>query len=159
MNVTIFAYGQTGSGKTHTMLGHRGEKGVIHMALAELFRSASDSTKVTVSFVELYNEEIRDLLIDGPDNRQAGDHGGQGGLDLREDPIRGPMIAGVTEVPANDVDRVMGLLKQGNDRRTQDRPRGVSFFVDVRPKVSSRDGSWSHPPRPAAARKKVKRIV
>ena len=117
-NVTIFAYGQTGSGKTHTMLGHRGDRGVIQMALAKLFNEQKEHTRVTVSFVELYNEEIHDLLID--EERRYGNHNGVGGLDLREDPIKGPCIAGVTEMPASDVETVMALLRAGNERRTQE---------------------------------------
>ena len=117
-NVTIFAYGQTGSGKTHTMLGHRGDSGVIQMALAKLFNEQKEHTRVTVSFVELYNEEIHDLLID--EERRYGNHNGVGGLDLREDPIKGPCIAGVTEMPASDVETVMALLRAGNERRTQE---------------------------------------
>ena len=118
MNVTIFAYGQTGSGKTHTMLGHRGETGVIQLTLAKLFKERRDNSRVTVSFVELYNEEIHDLLIN--EERKYGNHNGVGGLDLREDPVKGPMICGVTEMPASDVETVMALLHAGNGRRTQE---------------------------------------
>ncbi|KAJ8605171.1 hypothetical protein CTAYLR_000367 [Chrysophaeum taylorii] len=116
VNATIFAYGQTGSGKTHTMLGHRGETGVMRLTLEHLFQDAGAQARFVVSFVELYNEEIRDLLA-GAGN---GDHGG---LELREDPVRGATIAGVTEVSANDVDTVMGLLHRGNERRTQESTR------------------------------------
>ncbi|KAJ1454867.1 P-loop containing nucleoside triphosphate hydrolase protein [Pelagophyceae sp. CCMP2097] len=120
INVTIFAYGQTGSGKTHTMLGHRGETGVMRLTLEQLFAISSETkTKFMVSFVELYNEEIRDLLGDGPIRAKA-DHGGCGGLELREDPKLGPTICGVTEVHVANVDAVMELLHQGNSRRTQE---------------------------------------
>ncbi|KAH8074467.1 hypothetical protein JL721_2028 [Aureococcus anophagefferens] len=125
VNVTIFAYGQTGSGKTHTMLGHRGETGVMRLTLAEMFGKAKGACRFLVSFVELYNEEIRDLLLDAPIRAHV-DHGGQGGLDLREDPVRGPCIAGVTEVAANEVDEVMSLLAAGNGRRTQESTRANS---------------------------------
>ncbi|CAI0404562.1 unnamed protein product [Linum tenue] len=70
-NVCIFAYGQTGSGKTYTMLGPNGaqeeEWGVNYRALKDLFnmsknRSDSISYEVGVQMVEIYNEQVRDLL-------------------------------------------------------------------------------------------------
>ncbi|EER08222.1 Kinesin-3, putative [Perkinsus marinus ATCC 50983] len=68
-NVCIFAYGQTGSGKTHTMQGTSNEAGVYHRTLKELFegieaRRGGWSYRLTASVVEIYNEEIRDLLVD-----------------------------------------------------------------------------------------------
>eukprot|EP00605_Chrysophyceae_sp_TOSAG23-4_P002497 GSChrysophyteH1.ASY1.ANO1.2760.1 assembled CDS len=66
-NVCIFAYGQTGSGKTFTMAGPPGDRGVNTRALSELFeKSAARQTEMTdtisLSILEVYNEEIRDLL-------------------------------------------------------------------------------------------------
>jgi kinesin family protein 18/19 len=81
-NATVFAYGQTGSGKTHTMLGEKGEPGIMGRTLMELFRFGHKAS-FQVSFIELYNEEIRDLLTPGNSS------GSGPGLDLREDPVRG----------------------------------------------------------------------
>lgn len=71
-NCTIFAYGQTGSGKTHTMFGDLGEglevggdAGIIPRCLQRLFDKAKDDTMFKCSFVEIYNEELRDLLNAG----------------------------------------------------------------------------------------------
>jgi len=69
-NVCIFAYGQTGSGKTFTMEGgeEAGQQGIIPRTIAQIFESTRDlvdkgwSYKMEASFVEIYNEEIRDLL-------------------------------------------------------------------------------------------------
>ncbi|KAJ8905833.1 hypothetical protein NDN08_002338 [Rhodosorus marinus] len=66
-NVCIFAYGQTGSGKTYTMNGERGQMGINHRALEELFqtsREASDrfETSISISMLEIYNENLHDLL-------------------------------------------------------------------------------------------------
>jgi kinesin family protein 2/24 len=68
-NVTCFAYGMTGAGKTHTMFGQRGEPGIANLVMKDLFM-AQDSevdelsmqSKVTVSFLEIYNEQVKDLL-------------------------------------------------------------------------------------------------
>lgn len=81
-NICIMAYGQTGSGKTHTMLGsHKNEdycpkrephpeEGVIPRAARELFRLISEKQTgthtVEVSVVEIYNNDIRDLLSHDP---------------------------------------------------------------------------------------------
>ena len=76
-NVCIFAYGQTSSGKTYTMKGNQQDPGIIPRSLAELYNAierqhkvagATDpekgkfQTNVKISFIEIYNEMIRDLL-------------------------------------------------------------------------------------------------
>lgn len=67
-NFCIFAYGQTGSGKTHTMEGPREDPGVNTRAIAELFRLAEERGEdyeiiVSASVLEIYNEQLRDLLV------------------------------------------------------------------------------------------------
>jgi kinesin family protein 18/19 len=110
-NATVFAYGQTGSGKTHTMLGSEDSPGIMCRTLDDLFQFSCKSTTFTVSFIELYNEEIRDLLNPGAVS------GSGPGLDLREDPVRGPQVAGVKEVRTNTTAAVMQLVAKGNSRR------------------------------------------
>ncbi|VDN60247.1 unnamed protein product [Dracunculus medinensis] len=67
-NGTILAYGQTASGKTHTIFGSCSEDGIIQMAIRSIFDAiASRSTSrylLRISFIELYNEKVRDLLVD-----------------------------------------------------------------------------------------------
>lgn len=114
-NATVFAYGATGAGKTYTMLGKEGEaRGIMVRTLEKLWdglQRKRDEERVdfsvTMSYIELYNEQIRDLLTPTSD-----------ALDLREDPIRGPVVAGVTEVSATGAEQVMNMLQQGNARRT-----------------------------------------
>ncbi|CAM9976189.1 unnamed protein product, partial [Laminaria digitata] len=116
-NATVFAYGCTGAGKTYTMIGNdqEGHQGIMVLTLQDLFKQqyrASEAQgrrySVTVSFLEVYNENIRDLLND------TGDF-----LDLREDPIKGPTVSGLAEVEARTPEEIMGLLRQGNLSRTQ----------------------------------------
>lgn len=66
-NVCIFAYGQTGTGKTFTMEGTKGNRGVNYRTLEELFKIAKERSEsytydISVSVLEVYNEQIRDLL-------------------------------------------------------------------------------------------------
>jgi Kinesin-like protein len=78
LNGTIFAYGQTSSGKTHTMQGcgtiEDGQGtggGVVHMAARDIFSLINNDPDrvflLRVSFIEIYNEEVRDLLVSGND--------------------------------------------------------------------------------------------
>lgn len=72
--VCIFAYGQTGSGKTHTMLGQRGsgdvQLGMVPRSVRQVFETAKQleqdqwTFKLKASFLEIYNETVRDLLVD-----------------------------------------------------------------------------------------------
>ncbi|XP_062605010.1 kinesin-like protein KIF19 [Saccostrea cucullata] len=113
-NATVFAYGATGAGKTYTMLGAHDEPGIMAQALNDLFleveRTSEDmSYKVTMSYLEIYNEMIRDLL-----NPSAGI------LDLREDAKGGVQVAGLSEVMARSTDEVIDMLLKGNKERTQE---------------------------------------
>lgn len=74
-NVCIFAYGQTGTGKTFTMEGPADNRGVNYRTLEELFRIADDRNaqfnyEISVSVLEVYNEQIRDLLAPPPEFEQ-----------------------------------------------------------------------------------------
>jgi kinesin family protein 18/19 len=118
-NATVFAYGCTGAGKTYTMLGTPDQPGIMALTLKDLFENidrihsdaqATVSYKVSVSFLEVYNENIRDLLA-----TLSNDY-----LDLREDPLKGPVVAGISEIEASNAEEVMKLLRRGNKNRTQE---------------------------------------
>ena len=91
-NACIFAYGTTGSGKTYTMTGNIDQPGIMVLILKDLFQAIQEQTdkhiSLKMSYVEIYNEIIRDLLL--PNSKDTY-------LDLRDDPERGVCIAGVTE--------------------------------------------------------------
>lgn len=103
----VFAYGATGAGKTHTMTG------LMTRALNHLFTSINDSGhpknfEVKMSYIEIYNENIRDLL-----NPEAGS------LELRDEGGNGaPVVAGLSEVRANSAGHVAELLARGDRART-----------------------------------------
>lgn len=73
-NVCIFAYGQTGTGKTFTMEGTERNRGVNYRTLEELFKIAEERKEsvtydLSVCVLEVYNEQIRDLLSTSPSKK------------------------------------------------------------------------------------------
>ncbi|OAA69140.1 kinesin family protein [Cordyceps fumosorosea ARSEF 2679] len=113
-NATVFAYGATGCGKTHTITGTPQSPGIIFLTMQELFekieeRSQDKATEVSLSYLEIYNETIRDLLVPG---------GSKAGLTLREDSNQAVTVAGLTSHHPKDVQEVMDIIVQGNEYRT-----------------------------------------
>ncbi|PQE22575.1 kinesin family protein [Rutstroemia sp. NJR-2017a BVV2] len=113
-NATVFAYGATGCGKTHTITGTAQQPGIIFLTMQELFekineRSEEKHTEVTLSYLEIYNETIRDLLV--PD-------GSKQGLMLREDANQAVSVAGLSSHRPQDVQEVMDMIVKGNEYRT-----------------------------------------
>jgi kinesin family protein 18/19 len=114
-NASVFAYGSTGAGKTYTMLGTEENPGIMLLSIDELFTSIEKYSferdyKLKISYVEVYNENIKDLLTDKSDS-----------LDLREDSVKGVCVAGVTEIMTTNVDEIMRYIRQGNRMRTKER--------------------------------------
>ncbi|KAF0733997.1 hypothetical protein Ae201684_009170 [Aphanomyces euteiches] len=114
INGTIFAYGQTSSGKTYTMQGDvQSELGILPLAVEHIFQYIEQSTDrdflIRVSYVEIYNEVIRDLLSDDKEKSQN--------LKIREDPKKGIYLESHEEI-ITDYDSIMQLLEQGEQRRT-----------------------------------------
>lgn len=124
-NATVFAYGATGCGKTHTITGTSQQPGIIFLTMQELFekmaeRSQDKVTELSLSYLEIYNETIRDLLVPGGGSRQGqGQSQGQGqGLTLREDSNQAVTVTGLTSHHPRDVHEVMDMIVQGNEYRT-----------------------------------------
>lgn len=113
-NVCIFAYGQTGSGKTFTMTGPPENRGVNTRALNELFlraqsRQSEWSDTISVSFLEVYNEEIRDLLVE-PHSQEK--------LDIRQGE-NGNHVPGLSSVPVTSLQQVIELMAVADKHRSQ----------------------------------------
>ncbi|VTZ66788.1 kinesin-8, putative [Plasmodium chabaudi chabaudi] len=113
-NSTVFAYGATGAGKTHTIIGYKNEPGVMMMILQDLFKKiktlkAMNEYIIKCSFIEIYNENICDLL--NPSSEY---------LDLREDPVKGITVSNIFEVCTTSVEEIMELIHTGNRNRTQE---------------------------------------
>ncbi|XP_050491691.1 osmotic avoidance abnormal protein 3-like isoform X2 [Bombus huntii] len=106
-NGTVFAYGQTGCGKSHTMRGFI-ERTLDHIFEATSTASAEMRYLALLSYLEIYNERLRDLLQDG----------GSDLLTLKEDPNRGTYVAGgLREVTVKDAAECARLVEQGDRRR------------------------------------------
>ncbi|GAB1604416.1 kinesin-like protein KIF11-B isoform X1 [Argonauta hians] len=121
-NCTIFAYGQTGTGKTYTMEGGRShdaacswendpEVGVIPRSMSHIFHELKKQDvefSIRVSFIELYNEELFDLLGSNASN-----------LRMFEDPKRqgSLIIHGMEEITVNYKEEIYQILERGAARR------------------------------------------
>lgn len=116
----IFAYGQTGSGKSYTMMGTPDQPGLIPRTCEDLFQrieaahneTPNISYNVRVSYFEVYNEHVRDLLVPVVPN-QAPYY-----LKIRESPVEGPYVKDLTEVPVRSIDEILRFMKMGDSSRT-----------------------------------------
>ncbi|EZA47603.1 chromosome-associated kinesin KIF4 isoform X2 [Ooceraea biroi] len=111
-NVTILAYGQTGSGKTHSMGTNyvgEGEKGVIPRVIQDIFDTIESKAdwnfKVAASFMELYQEQLYDLLSDKQRSQST--------VEIREDG-KSIKIVGITEKEVTNADETLECLSQGS---------------------------------------------
>ncbi|XP_073348385.1 kinesin-like protein KIF13B isoform X2 [Pagrus major] len=114
-NACIFAYGQTGSGKSYTMMGSAEQPGLIPRLCSSLFSRTvqeaqeGESFTVEVSFMEIYNEKVRDLL-DPKGSRQA--------LRVREHNVFGPYVDGLSRLAVASYKDIESLMSEGNKSRT-----------------------------------------
>ncbi|XP_035474097.2 kinesin-like protein KIF13B isoform X2 [Scophthalmus maximus] len=114
-NACIFAYGQTGSGKSYTMMGSSEQPGLIPRLCSSLFGRTvqeaceGESFTVEVSYMEIYNEKVRDLL-DPKGNRQA--------LRVREHNVFGPYVDGLSRLAVACYKDIESLMSEGNKSRT-----------------------------------------
>lgn len=118
-NGTVFAYGQTGTGKTYTMSGDADdfhEKGIMPRAFEDIMQGAHGMTTrgdqgvkviIQVSYLEIYNEEIRDLLSESPKQR----------LVLHENKDKGIYVKDLSHHKVEHVDEIYSLLKFGAKNR------------------------------------------
>ncbi|XP_070104598.1 kinesin-like protein KIF27 isoform X5 [Equus przewalskii] len=117
-NATVFAYGQTGSGKTYTIGGGHvasvveGQKGIIPRAIQEIFQNISENPSIDfnikVSYIEVYKEDLRDLLELETSVKD---------LHIREDEKGNTVIVGAKECQVESADEVISLLEMGNAAR------------------------------------------
>jgi kinesin family protein 1 len=114
-NNCIFAYGQTGSGKSYSMMGYGQEYGIIPKICQDMFERIKEvqadknsSCTVEVSYLEIYNEKVRDLL--NPSNK--------GNLRVREHPSTGPYVEDLAKLVVQSFPEIENLMDEGNKART-----------------------------------------
>ncbi|XP_044192168.1 carboxy-terminal kinesin 2-like [Thunnus albacares] len=118
-NVCCFAYGQTGSGKTYTMEGDEFDdtRGVIPRAVQQIFKAAEKlkaqgwEFTFTASFVEIYNETLRDLLYTGKASKRP-EH------EIRKSSNNDVSITNLTYEKVFNEDQVLGLIALANQNRS-----------------------------------------
>ena len=134
-NGTIFAYGQTGTGKTFTMEGNIQDKqhrGIIPRTFDQVFTNITCHDRrqylVRVSFIEIYNDSIQDLLNQNDSTK----------LELKEHPERGVFINNLTEKQVHNVSEIMVYLENGKKQRhtgetkmNRDSSRSHSIFTII----------------------------
>jgi len=117
-NTCVFAYGQTGSGKSHSVMGSDEQPGLIPRICQALFDKqenhngldtldATITYKVELSYLEIYSEDVRDLLSHTP----------SAGLRVREHPELGPYVEGLSQVLVENYKSIKKLIDQGNKER------------------------------------------
>ncbi|CAL0310527.1 unnamed protein product [Lupinus luteus] len=131
-NCTIFAYGQTGTGKTYTMEGEckrsksgpnkelPQEAGVIPRAVKQIFdmlERQNDEYSVKVTYLELYNEEITDLLAPEELSKVSLEEKQKKQLPLMEDGKGGVLVRGLEEEIVSSASEIFTLLERGSSKR------------------------------------------
>ena len=134
-NGTIFAYGQTGCGKTHTMIGVKGDRnqrGIIPNAFDHIFGYFDDAVNmkkkflIRCSYLEIYNEQVRDLLGKKIDQK----------LDLKESPDRGVYVKDLNQCIVKTIPEIESYMEHGTNNRmtgetamNKDSSRSHSIFT------------------------------
>ncbi|OMJ90760.1 hypothetical protein SteCoe_6838 [Stentor coeruleus] len=118
-NGTVFAYGQTGAGKTYTMSGGSQNykfRGIIPRAISQIFNEIQSKPEfsyvVKVSFAEIYNELIYDLLSSTPPSEQTGN------IMIQDDPKFGITVKGLTHVLCGSEEDALNQVFEGESNRT-----------------------------------------
>ncbi|KAJ3044264.1 hypothetical protein HDV00_002584 [Rhizophlyctis rosea] len=111
LNATVFAYGQTASGKTYSMIGVDEQPGVIPQAVDDIFNYIREQSEdreylLRVSYMEIYNETIKDLLA--PDSTD---------LRIHEDRKRGIFVSPLKEEIVTSPKQVMKIIRKGEENR------------------------------------------
>ncbi len=118
-NGTVFAYGPTGSGKTFTMSGSSSNfnyRGIIPRSITRLFQELGGKieydSKVSISYLEIYNEIIFDLLSPVPTNDQKGE------INFQEDSKENVVVKGLSKHIVANEEEAFNLLFEGESNRT-----------------------------------------
>jgi kinesin family protein 6/9 len=119
LNGTVFAYGQTGSGKTFTISGSPNNfnyRGIIPRGITRLFQELGGKPDydfvVKISYLEIYNESVFDLLSPLPPSEQKGE------ITFQEDSKGNVVVKGLSKHIVNSEEEAFNLLFEGESNRT-----------------------------------------
>ena len=119
LNGTVFAYGQTGSGKTFTISGSPSNfnyRGIIPRGITRIFQEIGGKPDydfvVKISYLEIYNETVFDLLSPLPTFEQKGE------ITFQEDSRGNVTVKGLTKHVVNNEEEAFNLLFEGESNRT-----------------------------------------
>ena len=119
-NGTIFAYGMTGSGKTFSMKGCDTDPGFVELAINDIFQKITDNAttkkyKMDISYLEIYNEKIIDLLSGSPSSPTTSQSNQD--LKIRDDVDFGIKVVGLTSANITSKPQLLQLIKYGDTNR------------------------------------------
>ncbi|KAJ3300830.1 Kinesin-like protein kif9 [Borealophlyctis nickersoniae] len=124
-NGTIMAYGQTGAGKTFTMTGateNYKHRGLIPRAISQIFREMADRPQlafnIRISYLEIYNEQMVDLLAGLPDSTGSAIQPSEADLHVVEDKNGSAYVKGLTMQLATNEEEALNLLFEGETNRS-----------------------------------------
>ncbi|CEF59819.1 Kinesin, motor domain and P-loop containing nucleoside triphosphate hydrolase domain-containing protein [Strongyloides ratti] len=143
-NGTVFAYGQTGSGKTFSMQGNdkiSSQIGIVPRSFEHIFDAVATTTDskfiVKVSYVEIYNEDLKDLLSNDKNLK----------LEIKENPENGVYVSGLSMHIVHNIGDCQKLIQQGNSNRhvgatlmNNDSSRSHSIFTLYVEGINSKTG-------------------
>jgi len=113
----LFAYGQTGAGKSYSMVGYGANRGIVPVSCEEIFRRIASnpdpnlSFEVSASMVEIYNEQVQDLLVKMKDRPKKG-------LEIRESKQLGIYIDNVNKRPVDSYPAIERVVDEGTENRS-----------------------------------------
>ncbi|KAF2454927.1 kinesin motor domain-containing protein [Lineolata rhizophorae] len=156
---TVFAYGMTGTGKTFSMQGTATNPGVIPLAITDIFSFIRETPHreflLRVSYLEIYNERIYDLLSAPTNGTGTGPAPPQEEIKLREDPRRGVYATPLKEEIVQSPTQLLRVIARGDNARrtgsTQWNARSsrshavVQIVVESRERVPGSNGSLTDP--------------
>ncbi|KAL9620784.1 MAG: hypothetical protein Q9160_004684 [Pyrenula sp. 1 TL-2023] len=144
---TVFAYGMTGTGKTFSMQGTATNPGVIPLAITDIFSFIRETPHreflLRVSYLEIYNEKIHDLLSPPSDNSPIGTSSPPEEIKLREDSKRGVYATPLKEEIVQSPTQLLRVIARGDHARrtssTQYNARSSRSHAVVQIVVESRE--------------------
>lgn len=139
INISIFTYGQTSTGKSYTMKGKNDEHGLISLMLKDILSYIEESLlskcTVKISYIEIYNENINDILTPSKKN-----------LEIKDSITRGAYVHGVTELNVDNYDKVLKIINQAektNDNNNNSKHSKINTIfkvnIEYKKKVNDND--------------------